>query len=294
MNPGTTVICFASNDSVVLPTSALMSAVLPTAVNLPLFTANASARGAPASTVYTFALKTTRSGSRASGRAAPASEPPGDDPAIMPPAAALVRPMTSRRLLGFLIGVAYPTRANPESVGEARILFVERAGEEPAGIELTLGAEERSDLRVRAFELRGGIVQLIRQEEASVMIGAEIDKTRGQTLHTVVSSGIGRLIEIQHDREQAVRRRVVQRGVLAVDDADGRVQQIGAFLADDAPQAFDEADEGVLRNEVLVQDVGLVPKVVLQVRHGVVHRLVARDEAALALAHRLRPADLAR
>ena len=51
MKPGTIVICFASKVCVRLPASALMSAVLPTATNRPPFTANASARGAAASTV---------------------------------------------------------------------------------------------------------------------------------------------------------------------------------------------------------------------------------------------------
>ena len=46
MNPGTTVICLASNVWVPLPMSAFISAVLPTAVNRPALTANASAFGA--------------------------------------------------------------------------------------------------------------------------------------------------------------------------------------------------------------------------------------------------------
>src|SRR5437762_6962372 len=66
MNPGTTAICLASYICVLLPASAFMSAVVPTAAKLPAFTANASARGMAASTVYAFALKTRRSGSRGS------------------------------------------------------------------------------------------------------------------------------------------------------------------------------------------------------------------------------------
>src|ERR1051326_4719678 len=68
MNPGTIVMPLASNVCVDLPARPRMSAVRPTATNLPSFTANASARGLAASIVYTFALVTMRSGS---GAAAP-------------------------------------------------------------------------------------------------------------------------------------------------------------------------------------------------------------------------------
>jgi hypothetical protein len=41
-------------------------------------------------------------------------------------------------------------------------------------IDLALGLEERVDRRVGALELRGGIVQLLRQEEPAAVIRAEI------------------------------------------------------------------------------------------------------------------------
>ena len=51
MKPGTIVICRASNVCVPLPISPLISALLPTAVNRPALTANASAFGIRESTV---------------------------------------------------------------------------------------------------------------------------------------------------------------------------------------------------------------------------------------------------
>jgi hypothetical protein len=70
MKPGTTVMRCASSVRVSGPMSPRMSLLVPTATKRPFFTANASTPGVCRSTVRTFALKTTRSGSCGSASAA--------------------------------------------------------------------------------------------------------------------------------------------------------------------------------------------------------------------------------
>jgi hypothetical protein len=106
------------------------------------------------------------------------------------------------------------------------------------------------------------------------MARREIDDLARDARHPVVPLAVGRLVEVG-DRQHPILGCVRQQVVLAVDDADRRVQQERAILTQDRSQPVDERHELVLRNEVLLQDVRLIVQRVSQIRHRVVHRLVA-------------------
>jgi hypothetical protein len=121
------------------------------------------------------------------------------------------------------------------------------------------------------------------------MTGGQIDQLARQPVHPRVARRVDRLVDVEHDREH-VGRRVGQHGVLRVDDPHAGVQQRGLVDADHVSKAVDERDEAIARHEVLVQNVGLAGQAVLEVAHGVVHGLVAGDQARLALGLGLRAA----
>ena len=72
-------------------------------------------------------------------------------------------------------------------------------------------------------------------------------------------------------------------------DAHRGIQQIGLVVGQHLAHAVDKRDELAARDEIFVQDVGIVGQRVAQVRHGIVHRVVAVDEAGFRRPDRLRP-----
>ena len=109
----------------------------------------------------------------------------------------------------------------------------------------------------------------------------EVDQFLGRLLHPPVALIVGGLVDVEHQRKRRLRR-IGQEVVLLVHDAHRRVQQIGLVVGQHLAHAVDEGDELAARDEIFVQDVGLVGQRVAQIRHGIVHRIVAADQAGLA------------
>ena len=79
----------------------------------------------------------------------------------------------------------------------------------------------------------------------------------GERVHLLAPGAIGRLVDVEHDRQHVVGRRIREDVVFVVNYADRGVEQRDRRRRDDLAQAVDELDEAVARNEVLVQDVRL-------------------------------------
>src|SRR5207245_890875 len=80
----------------------------------------------------------------------------------------------------------------------------------------------------------------------------EVDQIARERRHPLVARPIRRLVQIEHDGEH-VRGRVVQHVVLAMNDADRRVEQRRLSADHDVSHAVDEAHESIARHVILVK-----------------------------------------